>query len=315
MTRPTDLAWWYYAAAAAQAAVVPRKNAADLARVRANFCNLRDAGGQVIFSPFVATASNAEAWLAVQVQAGSTHTVLAPRCRYDALNNLPGYPPAFDWLADPQRCAALVRAVLATRGADGTGITPILMLDDGAPGIRARVDAYWPAIRAAIGGDAADVIVVPGWELVRASSCTSADYSYALEALHAQGWPHIWAHLSVGRASCASNPVEPDDPWQGAESDCWRSHGGQYVEGLLYQADGNTPDADTAPGNIAWLDRWNDVVPRIGLGINGWRVMGVAFFESRLVEVVDGQWFCAVCGKVTRPHNSPVHVHSGILGP
>ena len=136
--------------------------------------------------------------------------------------------------------------------------------------------------REALGDDEKDCIVVPGWELIRASDATSADFSYALEKLHHDGWSHIWAHLSPGRAAFSSNPIERDDPWQGGESECWKTHGGQYVEGLLYQSEAVRPDDDKCdPANDdCWLNRWEDVVPRLGAGMNGWRIVHLCYFEG-----------------------------------
>lgn len=97
-------------------------------------------------------------------------------------------------------------------------------------------------------------------------SVTSAEYSYALEKLHRQVVTHMGAPLT-GRAAFSSNPVESDDPWQGEEAGCWKSHGGQYIEGLLYQSEAVRPNDDTcdAQDSECWLNRWEDVT-----SIGGW---------------------------------------------
>jgi hypothetical protein len=255
----------------------PRRPQDRLLRVRGNFCNLLT-NGTLIFDPYLASipASARADWLARHRQAGTTHLAISPSCAYGGAEAR-GYP-AFDWLADPDRFVAYVRSLLAEPSADGYGFTPIILLDSGDPGYESRM-MHWQAIRDRLGADAADVIVVPGWELIRASSWDSAAMSRALELLGSQGWPHIGVHLSVERGSFASNPVEPTDPWQGHESACWKSHGGQHAEIFFYQATAFT-------GSLDWLNRWDDIVPRFCQGLNGWRPMALCLFET----VAYGAW-------------------------
>jgi hypothetical protein len=106
----------------------------------------------------------------------------------------------------------------------------------------------------------------------------------------------MWAHLSPGRASASSNPIEDDDPWQGAESGMWKSHGGEFVEGLLYQSEAVRPNDDRCDpaDDGCWLNRWEDVVPRIGAGMNGWRILGgqyvgLVYFEGPAYYYYRGQ--------------------------
>lgn len=260
-------------------AVAPRRSQAEMMHVLTNFCNMHDSQERVLFTAFYAglPADERKEWLDLQRAAGSTHFAMSPTAGY------PGSPiPEFNLLGDPKAFVAMVREVLGTPSADGKGFTPILLLDGGDYGIRERIDQYWTAIRRELGDDEKDCIVVPGWELINASPVTSAEYSYALEKLHADRWSHIWAHLSSGRAAFSSNPVEDDDPWQGGESDCWKSHGGQYVEGLLYQSDAvrHKDDECDAKDDDCWLNRWEDVVPRVGKGMNGWRIVHLCYFEG-----------------------------------
>lgn len=257
----------------------PLATEAELHHVLGNFCNLLDSQGRVIFDPFYVSLPAAERreWLALHRAAGSTHFVLSPTIGY------PGSPiPGRDLYGDPAAFVALVREVLRTPSANGKGFTPILMLDSGDPGIRDRIARFWPAIRAALGADADHVIVTPGWELVNASSVTSAEYSHALGSLRDLGYAHIWAHLAPGRGSFASHPLEPDDPWQGAESGSWKEGNGVIPEGLLYQSQAVRPndDACDAAQEDCWLNRWEDIVPRLGAGMNGWRIVHLAYFEG-----------------------------------
>lgn len=270
-------------------AAAPRRSQRELTNIRANFCNLRDSQNRVIFTAdYLGTDSvSREDWVKTLIAAGSTHIVISPTG-----GNYPGTPfQPFDVYGNPKAFVAEIRKLLATASADGKGLTPILMLDSGDAGFKQRVDAYWTAIRRELGDDEKDCIVVPGWELIRASTVTSAEFSYALEKLHADGWSHIWAHLSPGRAAFSSNPVEPDDPWQGGESECWKTHGGQYVEGFLYQSEAVRPDDDKcdATADTCWLNRWEDVVPRLGNGMNGWRIVHLCYFEGPAYYYYRGQ--------------------------
>lgn len=265
---------------------VARRPQDQITRIRGNFCNLYCAWNatprRLIFDPYIASISAKEraVWFETHRQNGSTHIVLSPSCAYSGAEER-GYP-AFDWLADPQRFATLVREVLSTPSADGFAFTPIIILDSGTGSlddIRGRMTTFWRGIREALGDDERDCLVVPGWELIKASASSSKLYSDMLQYLKALEWSHRWAHLSVERAACSSNPVEADDPWQGGESACWKSHGGEDVEGLLYQASAFT-------GDTRWLERWDDVVPRLRQGMNGWRPMHLCLFET----VAYGYW-------------------------
>lgn len=190
----------------------PEATEDEIHNIRANFCNLLDPKGRgAMFTPFYISLGQEDrlAWLKTQVAAGSNHVVMSPRISY------PGSPfPSRDIYSQPDVFAAYVREVMAFPGANGKGLTPILILDDGELGIRDRIRQFWPGIRQALGDDARRVIVVPGWELVASSQATSADLSYALKELRAEAWPHIWVHLSPRRGAGSSNPGQPDDPWR-----------------------------------------------------------------------------------------------------
>lgn len=252
----------------------------DLLHVLANFCNLKDSKDRVIFTPFIASLDDADRadWYARQRDAGSTHTVLSPAYSYG------GSPiPGKDMLGNPQEFRKYVLEALNTPSADGKGFRPILILDGGDRDPRPRIAKYWPPLIEAIRDLLPFVIVVPGWELIRASDWTSADLSYSLNLLHNLQVPHMWLHLSPGRGTGSSNPVEADDPWQGGESDMWKSNGGQYLEGFLYQSeplrDGDNPYCDPST-DACWLNRWEDIVPRLGNGMNGWRPVRLVLFEN-----------------------------------
>lgn len=281
-----SLVSWALIAAQASGPVAPATDA-DLHNVRANFCNLIDAKGRVIFTPFAISLSRAERddWWQRQRDAGSTHTVLSPTISY------PGSPiSGRDYYAEPDLFAAYVSEALNTRSANGRAFTPILILDHGGAGLRDRIDRFWPGIRASLGDDAARVIVVPGWELI-AGQATSAELSYAIGQLHALGFPHIWMHFSPDRASGASRPLEADDPWRGDLPSFWTTGTGLHVEGLLWQSHAVKPDDDRCDpaSDACWLKSWAEVVSRVGKGSHGWRAVHLAYFEGPAFHFYRGQ--------------------------
>lgn len=264
----------------------------DVTNVRDNFCNLQDSipwkygSGETkpltIFSPFIAGLDDAgfDRWAGILRDNGSTHMTIAPNISYSSFD----YPvPGVQMLDKPDVFRAFVLKVLNTPSASGKGFCPIIMLDEGKVDPRTRIDAYWRPLLDAIKDLLPHCIVTPGWEVIKASEWRSSDLSYALEWLGGYGIPHLWLHLSEGRAAGSSNPIEPDDPWQGAERDFWYTHGGQYPEGLLYQSytirNGDTINCDPVADDC-WLNRWTDVLIRVGNGVNGWRKMHLCLFEA-----------------------------------
>ncbi len=267
----------------------PRPTADDVTNVRCNFCNISDSQNRPIFSVFYPGLSAADRadWLAKERAAGGTHYTIAAEWSY------PDYwAPSGNMLNNPQALRAVVLEVLNAPSATGRGFVPILFLDGGGPNPRTRIDAYWANIINTLRDLLPYMIIVPGWELIAASAWTSADMSYGLKALGALNVPNLWVHLSQGRASFASNPVEPDDPWHGAEKDCWYTHGGEFATGFLYQSytvrNGDNVNCDPA-NDECWLNRWADVVPRIGNGMNGWRQMPFALFEGPAYYFIRGE--------------------------
>lgn len=291
--------------------------------VRANFCNLADESGKPQFTVFLISldAPTRQQWYQRQRDAGSTHLVLSPQANY------PGAPwPSRDLYADAKTFVDVVQEAIETPAADGFGFRPILILDGGERAPRPRIAANWPPIVEELRarGLLDYVKVVPGWELITASDWRSADLSYGLELLHSLGVPHLWLHLSPGRAVGSSHvgdgPVastppagaecgdpydhvdadghtekwcsyhDVDDPWKGAEGRFWYDHGAQYLEGFLYEAKNVDEREDVANCDVknpdCWLSRWDDVVPRTGAGMNGWRVVRTVLFET----VAYGAW-------------------------
>jgi hypothetical protein len=265
--------------------VPPRPGRDDVVDIRANFCNLKDSKGRVIFGPTITGLPDDERaeWYAKQREAGSTHCVLTPG--NPGVAPYEGSIPMLKLVDKPQEFRKFVLEALRTTSASGKGFCPIIILDEGegegSP--RQRMDRYWPALIDAIRDLLDYVIVVPGWELIKASPWTSTDYSYALGKLHGLRVVHLWAHFSPNRWAGSSNPVEKDDPWRGDAAGFWKSSGGEFLEGILYQSDplrdGSNPNCDPA-STRCWLNGWTFGVTRLGTGSDGWRKVRICLFES-----------------------------------
>lgn len=272
---------------------VPRPTHADVVFVQANFCNLSDSKGRPMFDPFLLSLppEEREDWYRIHRDNGSTHLYIAPNVHYDEYTNRYGIPPS-ETLHDPAAFRAYVEEVLSHPSATGRGFVPIIFMDEGGAHPRSRIDTYWAPLLEALRDVLPYCIIVAGWELVKASEWTSADLSYGLKAIQAIGVDHHWWHGSQGRACGSSNPVEPDDPWQGGEKDFWYTHGGEDLEGMLYQSytvrDGETLDCDPASDDC-WINRWLDVIPRLSLGMNGWRVVHLCLAEGPAYYFTRGQ--------------------------
>jgi hypothetical protein len=260
--------------------------------VLCNFCNLLDGAGRVVYTPALqgaVAAGTFDEWMVIQRAAGSTHTAFG-----DFVGG-PAYPGVHwsnpEWSQDPAAIREFVLSVLNTESADGLGFRPIIFLDGGAANPSPRIQQNWPVIATALDGLLPYVLLVIAWEPV-VGDWTSNQYSQALELAHSL-FPgaYLAGHGSPTRWVGSSNPPEPDDPWQGAESDFFKTHGGQYLSGWFYQTPhGQALYEDCSPDDDAcWLNRWNDGVVRLGGGYHGWRVMDVNLFETVAYEFFRGQ--------------------------
>lgn len=267
---------------------VPRRpTQAETLTYRGLLANLRDEAGRVIWTPALpgAPADVRRAWLAALAAHGATHVPIGPFTPGPAYPGVAWSNP--DWQRNPQAIRGLVEEILATPSVAGHGLVPVVFLDSGGRDPRPRLDTVFPTAAQALDGLWESVIVVPsGWEPV-VGDWRSADVSYALEKWHAYA-PRslIGYHGSPERLVGSSNPVEPDDPWQGGESEFYRTHGGQYIAMALFQTrHGRDIYADcdeNADG--CWLNRFQDYVARIGGGLNGWRVLPIVAYETVAYE-------------------------------
>ena len=142
------------------------------------------------------------------------------------------------------------------------------MLD---PGNAYPGDDYWQGLMAAIPSTYyGHGIWCPAFEPVK-GRWTSRNVSEALQAIRAAIGPDnlLAMHLSPGRASFSSNPVESDDPWQGDEMACWYSDGGEQPDIFLYQSS-PPPEGDVFDPTIpdSWGERAKEVADRF-LGLPG----------------------------------------------
>lgn len=288
----------------------PRPTPEDVINVRALYCNEWDTspghvvpGGDIMYGPSIPWAiehGRYDVWMEYWRSHGCTHVIIGP---FDPGPAYPGVGDAWknpDNLA-PEKLRSLVLQILNTPSATGRGFVPILFLDGGGPDPKPRIDARWKGWGEALADLQDFLIIVPAWEPVR-GDWTSAQVSYALQRMR-EWFPtaRIGVHTSPNRGSFASNPVEPDDPWQGDESACWKSHGGEFASIHFYQTEHGDDLYEPTTCNCAlWPqkfghqdsnekcagNRCEDDVARSGAGHNGWRILdAVVLMETAAFEI------------------------------
>ena len=265
---------------------------AEVLNYRGHLCNLKDSAGRVIWTPSLAGATPEirKEWLETIAAHGGTHVPVGP------FEGGPSYPGVEwgnpDWTRDAFSIRSLVFDILNTKTLAGHGMVPVVFLDGGGPRPKPRIQEFYEVAHEALADLYESVMVVPcGWEPV-VGSWTSAEVSYALKLWHAIAPESIIAyHGSPARLVGSSNPVESDDPWQGGESEFYKTHGGEHIDIALYQTPhGRELYEECDPNNEScWLDRWRDYVTRIGGGLNGWRRLPIVLFESVAYEYFRGQ--------------------------
>jgi hypothetical protein len=280
---------------------MPPPVVADRRIVRANFCNLTDSMNRPIFSSCLAAQSPEmqEEWITRERLAGGTHYVLSIQTgygeHYPVERNFYRENSMDEWLG------ALDRVLDA-------GLVPVVMLDPGNafPG----VDYLRAVLRAIPASYYVRAIWCCGWETV-AGAWTSAQFFDANRALREELGPTalMACHLTPGRASFSSHPVEPDDPWQGDEIACWHDHwpGGHPFSVFLYQSP-PPPEGAAFDPTIpdSWAERAKEVADRF-LGLPGapdW-FSGITrptliWFEATATQFIRGQSSSAWARTVAR---------------
>lgn len=260
---------------------LPERVSGDaLLDVRGNFCNLFDPEGRIVYTPALPGAPDAvfDEWMRIQREAGSTHVFFGPP------SGGPAYPGVAwgnpDFWGDLPAFRAFVEKVLSTPAADGKGFRPVIFVG-GDTFAESHFD-QWGALADALDGLRQYLTVSVAWEPV-VGGWRSSEVSRALIRLH-ELFPEskIAMHFSPGRWVASSNPVEPDDPWQGDEAGFYKSHGGEFIDEAFYQAPHGVPhwvDCDEDHDDSCWLNRLQDGVARVGAGFHGWRVMHVTVYE------------------------------------
>lgn len=269
----------------------PRPTRAQTLDVRANFLSMHDALGRLMFSWFYSTLTTADRnlWVDAWKKATLTHVVL------DFAPCYPGFwAPCGDFRAAPGTLVQSASELL------DRGLIPIVMMTTGDAGTWSEIDSNWPsyvnAMRASepcLIGESGDPcgILVPGFEIGGpCSAWPASSISHAFTTLHQLAPAALIGYEGCPeRFSGSSNPVQPDDPWQGAEAKFWTSNGGEFVSIFLYE----TPHGPTlldpsgASGPFchagspcgAWEDRWTEGLQRLCTGGLGWRQVPCSFFE------------------------------------
>lgn len=214
----------------------------DPLKVYGNFCNLKDSTGRVVFSSSLAaqTPEMRKEWIGLERANGGTHYFLSIQTGYTS------YPPVINFYTSNRMTEWLkvLDEVLAAN------LVPVVFLHSGDsyPG-----QGYFHGVMLSIPTKYYNKCIwVVGWETV-AGGYTSRQFKESNEIVYSYIHPYkglLAAHLSPGRLSFSSNPVEPDDPWGGDEIRCWREWGWDRFDILLYQS---TP---FRPG-----DTWNPTIP------------------------------------------------------
>lgn len=274
-------------------APVLRASGDRLLTYRGCLANLHDKDGRVIWTPALpgASAEVRQDWYQRLRAGGCTHIPIGPFTPGPAYPGVSWSNP--DWTQDAAEIRGLVEELLSTDAGDGFGFRPVIFADGGDSDPRPRLGAFLPVLRQALQGLEAYVIWVPAWEPV-VGAWRSSDVSWALCEMHqAAADVTLGYHGSPGRLVGSSNPLEPDDPWQGGEFEFYRSHCGEFIQIAMYQFDhgeGIYRDCDfrDESGDCPY-NRWFDYVERIGGGKNGWRVLKLVAFEGAAYEFFRGQ--------------------------
>ncbi len=185
----------------------------QLLAVKADFCNLKDAKGRVMFTSTLAgiPPDDQDDWITRLKAAGDTHVFVSVTTGYG------NFFPTIDF-ADG-RLDELMALLVRLRKEN---LIPVLFLSSGDPG-SFNADRLRRICRAIVAANLVNhMVYVCAWESVR-GGWTSSQFNQANIIMRDELGPDavIAAHLSQGRAAFSSHaPVEPDDPF-GGEIECW----------------------------------------------------------------------------------------------
>lgn len=288
-----------------------RPTRAEVLTYRGHLCNLYDAKDQVIWTPSLpgCPPEVRRDWLDRIAAVGGTHVPFGSFEPGEAYPGIGYVNP--DWTQDPVAIRGLLLEVLNTPTRYGYGMVPVVFLDGGGTDPRPKLDRFYPVMAQAGAGLWDSVLTVPcGWEPV-VGAWRSADVSYALKLWKATA-PEalIGYHGSPERLVGSSNPIEPDDPWQGGESEFYYHHGGEFIDIGMYQTDHgrNLYEPCTCPRanehfgheDDCPLNRWEDYVSRMVTGYHGWRKMPLVLFETVAYEFFRYQVGVGEAGRIAR---------------
>lgn len=270
-----------------------------LLQVAGSMCNLDDGWGNgdksIIYTPVTTTVYVRERprfdrWVDVLRGDGSTHILL----------NVPDGDPSYGnvWQQpDLWHDLTTYRRVLETLL--DAGLAPMIWLDHGGSDPLPRIRERWPRFADAMRGLEPYIVGIIACEPV-VGDWTSYEVSEALKLLkRLMPTMAIGYHGSPERLVGSSNPVQSDDPWQGAEAEFYTTHGGEHIDIAFYQtAHGRSlyescghhtvDDFDNGRCTCA-MNRWADYVRRIGGGYHGWRVLPLCGLETVTYEFIRWQ--------------------------
>ena len=254
--------------------------------MQGDFGCVRDSKGRNQFSPFLLTLiddapAEAEEWVTNWLARGYTHAFFAPEYGY------PGSPIPGKSFTAAQFVQKLVWLL-------DHGISPVVWLAD-MPDWAARGLEIVQLLKDK--GMIPFVILTPGCEVINGTWQTGACENFLIQVIAIAGPElELGFHQSPHRWSYSSNPVQPDDPFQGDEKACWWGPAGVNVKVHFYQLEHGRDYADKDWQPWKWADyefadnplppeeedRFRDGLYRLGQGHNGWRVIPICASETIL---------------------------------
>ena len=199
--------------------------------------------------------------------------------------------PGKDLRRRPDEFRALLDEVMKTPGATGRGLVPVVMWANTPD----EVNEYWPGLMAAVRDISPRLVHVPAWE----PTWTAPELAHGIARIQSLLGPDAPIFFHGGPRE-AAGPVSG-----GGAPDFWTQGAGRELAGFLYQTEhGRTvtePCGPRADGSFAadcWLNRWQDVVARLGAGRlsndkgqdrgPGWRRVKLVLFETVAYRLLPG---------------------------